>query len=120
MTAQARTRNFCRATNGHDDHATAGGMAPPAGPMPSSPRQPTLDTVLAAVLYLMSRYASHPDPDLAEAICFHLEILARREDTPEESLGRAARRLWPLWRGVAMDCPAVVRLYQVGGEVCVV
>jgi hypothetical protein len=66
----------------------------------------------------MSRHASHPDPDLAEAICFHLELLARREDTPEESLGRAARRLWPLWRGVAMECPAIVRLHQVGGESC--
>jgi hypothetical protein len=81
-----------------------------------APREPALDTVLSAVLYLMSRYASHPDADLAEAICFHLELLARREDTPEESLGRAARRLWPLWRGIGMDCPAVVRLHQVGGE----
>ncbi len=106
MTAEARTRPFAQFETDAAPLTQAG------------PRTPTLDTVLAAVLYLMSRYASHPDPDLAEAICFHLEILARREDTPDESLGRAARRLWPLWRGVAMDCPAVVRLYQVGGEPC--
>jgi len=106
MTAEARTRPFAQFETDEAPLTQAG------------PRAPTLDTVLAAVLYLMSRYASHPDPDLAEAICFHLEILARREDTPDESLGRAARRLWPLWRGVAMDCPAVVRLYQVGTEPC--
>jgi len=109
MTAQAQARSPARLPSGDD-------ARPEGGFHHSVPRAPALDTVLAAVLYLMSRYASHPDPDLAEAICFHLEILARREDTPDESLGRAARRLWPLWRGVAMDCPAVVRLHQVGGE----
>lgn len=80
--------------------------------MPNSPKSPTLDTLLSALLYLMSRHASHPDPELAEAIGFHLEILARRSDAPADSLGLAARRLWPIWRGLALQCPALVQRHS--------
>lgn len=77
-------------------------------PEPTSPKPPALDTLLAALMYLMSRHAAAPDAELAEAICFHLELLARRSDAPMESLGQAARRLWPIWRGLSMGCEAVV------------
>jgi hypothetical protein len=59
---------------------------------------------MAAIVYLMSRYAARPDTDLAEAICFHLELLARRDDCRSDVLGNAARRLWLHWRALASGC----------------
>lgn len=77
-----------------------------------APRSPSLETLFAAIAYLMSRYAQRPDRELADAICFHLELLARREDCRSEVLNNAARRLWLHWRALGSGCRALSPLFH--------
>lgn len=67
---------------------------------PIPEHQIQFDVFVAAICFLMSRYAQSPDPAVASAVRQHLEQLAAYPACPP-TLGKAASRLASLWQGLS-------------------
>jgi hypothetical protein len=59
---------------------------------------PDPDTLLAALCFMMTRYALHPSPLWAAGIIQHLEMLLVHPSTPGGPWASAARGLLHDWR----------------------
>jgi hypothetical protein len=74
----------------------------------SSPPLPSADVLLAATLYLMTRYQAHRCPCVANAVAQHLELLSRQAEHRCSALLRAACAQLELdWRALTRGSPAV-------------
>jgi len=58
---------------------------------------PSLNVIVASLLYLMTRYAGSPSPSLADAIADHFEMLRLHPDGGDEIIASAGRRLAQTW-----------------------
>ncbi|MGH8655850.1 MAG: hypothetical protein ACREYE_28365 [Gammaproteobacteria bacterium] len=74
--------------------------------------QPPLDVLLAALCYLMSRYAANRCPALAEAVARHFMMLARHPDCRSEVLANMGQRLARYWETVVKNRPDHRGLYH--------
>ncbi|MGQ0593356.1 MAG: hypothetical protein ACT4QB_12120 [Gammaproteobacteria bacterium] len=62
---------------------------------------PPLDVLMAASLYLMTRYAEEQRPETAVALAQHLQWIAVHPECARSPLARAAARLSPQWHRLA-------------------
>jgi hypothetical protein len=62
---------------------------------------PPLDVLMAASLYLMTRYAEERNPETALALAQHLQWIAEHPECGRSILARAAADLWPQWHRLA-------------------
>ena len=62
---------------------------------------PPLDVLMAASLYLMTRYAEERRPDTAVALAQHLQWIAEHPECARSPLGRASTHLSQLWQRMA-------------------
>lgn len=66
---------------------------------------PSRETLIAALLYLMSRFSQSSDVDIARSIVKHLQLLETHPDRESSVIERTAARLRKLW---AQHCPETV------------
>lgn len=70
----------------------------------SSPSHPHRDTVLAATIYLITKYLQAPCPALGHAVADHLALLARSDGGAQDDSFRASlRRLAATWDAMAAN-----------------
>ncbi|MEM8845235.1 MAG: hypothetical protein AAGB35_09350 [Pseudomonadota bacterium] len=62
---------------------------------------PELDTLIASLFYLMTRYAMNNDPQLIEAITKHLQMVQNHPDANSSILNKTCQRLEKSWGLVA-------------------
>lgn len=59
------------------------------------------EVVLASLLFLMTRYARQPDPNVLRGIRDHLQRLARHPDQDSSFMVRTSERLMDQWLAIA-------------------
>lgn len=69
---------------------------------------PPLDVLLAATLYLMTRYHAHRCPCVAHAVAQHLDLLSRQaEGRCSPALRSTCAQLELDWRALTQGRPAI-------------
>ena len=58
------------------------------------------ETIVATLLFLMTRYIIEADPSVGKAIVYHLDLLENHQDTSDPSITNTCRRLKNHWSGV--------------------
>ena len=58
------------------------------------------ETIVATLLFLMTRYTIEADPTVGKAIVHHLDLLENHQDTSDPSITNTCRRLKNHWSGV--------------------
>jgi hypothetical protein len=58
------------------------------------------ETIVATLLFLMTRYTIEADPSVGKAILHHLDLLENHQDTSDPSITNTCRRLKNHWSGV--------------------
>ena len=58
------------------------------------------ETIVATLLFLMTRYTLEADPTVGKAIVHHLDLLENHQDTSDPSITNTCRRLKNHWSGV--------------------
>lgn len=58
------------------------------------------ETIVATLLFLMTRYTIEADPSVGKAILHHLDLLETHQDTSDPSITNTCRRLKNHWSGV--------------------
>lgn len=62
---------------------------------------PPLDVLMAASLYLMTRYAEERRPEMAAALARHLQWIAEHPECARSPLARASAHLSQQWHRLA-------------------
>ncbi len=62
--------------------------------------KPELDTLIASLFYLMSRFAKKNEPGLVEAISMHLQMVLEHPDSKSEAILNTCRRLQCYWSSI--------------------
>lgn len=73
--------------------------------MNNTNHDPDLDTLVSALLYLMSRYCMKRCPSVARAIGDHLAMIEHHPDNSEGVLHTTAKRLKQTWTALEQARP---------------
>ncbi len=69
----------------------------------SKANPPDTDLLIASILFLMTRYARQPNPQVSSGIEDHLQRLQLEVSADNEFLSRTAERLLSQWQQLSAD-----------------
>lgn len=67
--------------------------------------EPEIETLIASIFYLMSRYADINDPEIADAIDMHLKLLETHPKLTSPVLMKTCKRLQCHWVNLGQNKP---------------